>query len=66
MGNQKLLAYLRTSIEKNGYAPSVKEIGKRFGWSSTATTQAKLRALVDEGKIVRVGPRAIRITDEKS
>jgi SOS-response transcriptional repressor LexA len=60
----EVLSYLEAFITANGYAPSVREISKHFGWDSPDTAQRRLRALVDEGKIVRVGPRAIRITDE--
>ena len=59
-----LLSYLRSFIAENGYAPSVRELAVQFGWDSPDTAQRRLQALVDEGKIERVGPRAIRITDE--
>lgn len=56
-----LLAYLRSFIEENGYAPSVRELQEHFGWKSPDTAQRRLRELVDQGLIERVGPRAIRI-----
>ena len=62
--NQAILDYLKDYITRNGYAPSVRELGAAFGWTSPSTAQARLRQLVNEGSIVRVGPRAIRINDE--
>lgn len=61
MSEQAVLSYIRSHIEANGYAPSVREIGKKFGWTSPATVQRKLQALVDDGSIRRVGPRAIAL-----
>lgn len=57
----EVLSYLEAFISENGYAPSVRELAKHFGWDSPDTAQRRLQALVDEGRIVRVGPRAIRI-----
>ena len=34
---KQILRYITKQIEKNGYAPSVREIGKAVGLSSTAT-----------------------------
>lgn len=56
-----LLSYLKDQIIINGYAPSVREIQEEFGWKSPDTAQRRLQALVDDGKIVRVGARAIKI-----
>lgn len=57
------LRVLREYIEQNGFAPSVRELGDLLGLSSPSSVQTRLQRLVDEGKIVRVGPRAIRIAE---
>lgn len=59
--SNEVLSYLETFITEHGYAPSVREIQHQFGWASQDTAQRRLRSLVDEGKIERVGPRAIRL-----
>ena len=40
-------------ISRRGYAPSIAEIGKRFGLSSVATVHAHLRNLERKGAISR-------------
>lgn len=60
----EVLTYLEQFITENGYAPSVRELQQHFGWASPDTAQKRLQALVDEGRIVRVGPRAIRIVQD--
>lgn len=55
------LAILVDFIEGHGYAPSIREMLKMFGVSSTATVHGRLKRLVDDGRITRVGPRAIEI-----
>ena len=44
---KQILRYIIRQIDKNGYAPSVREIGKAVGLSSTATVHAYLRQLED-------------------
>lgn len=61
---QAVLDYIRSYITEHGYAPTVREIGVRFGWSSPSTVQGKLDQLVREGSIERVGSRAIRIVQD--
>lgn len=60
----EVLSYLEAFITENGFAPSVREIQHHFGWDSPDTAQRRLQALVDEGRIERVGPRAIRIVQD--
>ena len=40
-----VLDYLKRSIAKNGYPPTVREIGKALDLSSPATVQAHLNTL---------------------
>ena len=42
---KQILRYIIKQIDKNGYAPSVREIGKAVGLSSTATVHAYLKQL---------------------
>ena len=42
---KQILRYITKQIEKNGYAPSVREIGKAVGLSSTATVHTYLKQL---------------------
>ncbi len=44
---KQILRYITKQIEKNGYAPSVREIGKAVGLSSTATVHSYLKQLED-------------------
>ena len=45
---KQILRYITKQIEKNGYSPSVREIGKAVGLSSTATVHSikKRRCIV--------------------
>ena len=49
---KQILRYIRNQIEKNGYAPSVREIGKAVGLSSTATVHTYLKQL-EEMKYIK-------------
>lgn len=42
---KQILRYITKQIEKNGYSPSVREIGKAVGLSSTATVHMYLKQL---------------------
>ena len=42
---KQILRYITKQIDKNGYAPSVREIGKAVGLSSTATVYSYLKQL---------------------
>ncbi len=48
---QNVLEYLRKSIDKRGYAPSVRDICKDVGIKSTSTVHAYLKKLVSLGFI---------------
>ena len=48
-----VLDYLKRSIAKNGYPPTVREIGKALDLSSPATVQAHLNTLEAKGYIKR-------------
>lgn len=50
-----LVAYLRTHMAERGYAPTMQEIGDRFGWSSLATVHEHLSRLEAKGVIRREG-----------
>ena len=42
---KQILRYIIKQVDKNGYAPSVREIGKAVGLSSTATVHSYLKQL---------------------
>ena len=46
---KSILKYIANQIEKNGYPPSVREIGKAVGLSSTATVHGYLARLEEKG-----------------
>lgn len=46
-----ILKYIQKEVEENGYAPSVREIGKAVGLRSTATVHTYLAKLVEKGFI---------------
>ncbi len=48
---KQILRYISKEIEKNGYSPSVREIGKAVGLSSTATVHCYLKKLEKNGYI---------------
>lgn len=50
-------------IKQNGYAPSVREIGKIVGLKSTSTVHTYLKSLESKGFIERKEnfPRALRV-----
>ncbi len=48
---QKILNYIHDFLSKNGYPPSVREIGKAVGLSSTASVARHLKILEQEGYI---------------
>jgi repressor LexA len=55
---REILDYLNDFIQKNGYAPSLEEIGKRFGLSSLATVHKHLTNLQEKGFIKRAWNRS--------
>ena len=46
-----IVKYIEKQINLNGYAPSVREIGKAVGLSSTATVHGYLAKLEEKGYI---------------
>jgi repressor LexA len=50
---REILDYLRDFIQQHGYAPSLEEIGRRFGLSSLATVHKHLTNLEEKGCIRR-------------
>jgi repressor LexA len=50
---REILDYLQEFIQQHGYAPSLEEIGRRFGLSSLATVHKHLTNLEEKGFIKR-------------
>jgi repressor LexA len=50
---REILDYLQEFIQQHGYAPSLEEIGRRFGLSSLATVHKHLSNLQEKGVIRR-------------
>ena len=55
---REILDFLNEFIEQNGYAPSLEEVGRRFGLSSLATVHKHLTNLQDKGFIRRAWNRS--------
>ena len=55
---REILDYLREFLEEHGYAPSLEEIGRRFGLSSLATVHKHLTNLQEKGFIKRMWNRS--------
>ena len=55
---REILDFLNEFIEQHGYAPSLEEIGRRFGLSSLATVHKHLTNLQDKGVIRRAWNRS--------
>jgi repressor LexA len=67
----ELLKVIQTYIGKNGFPPSIREIAKLMGLSSTATVHTHLQALKAKGYIKvnsskKRQSRAFEVTDEQS
>lgn len=60
-----ILDYIKKEIRAKGYPPSVREIGKAVGLSSSSTVHGHLNVLEQKGYIRRdpTKPRAIEVTD---
>src|SRR5215468_4309834 len=54
---REILDYLNEFIGQHGYAPSLEEIGRRFGLSSLATVHKHLTNLQEKGFIKRAWNR---------
>lgn len=63
---KQILEYIRTCVHKFGYPPSVREICKEVGLSSTSTVHGYLHRLEDLGYIRRdpAKNRTIELLDE--
>jgi repressor LexA len=55
---REILDYLNEFIQDHGYAPSLEEIGRRFGLSSLATVHKHLTNLQEKGFIKRAWNRS--------
>ena len=55
---REILDFLSEFIEQNGYAPSLEEVGRRFGLSSLATVHKHLTNLQEKGFIKRAWNRS--------
>src|SRR3954463_543134 len=55
---REILDYLNDFIQQHGYAPSLEEIGKKFGLSSLATVHKHLTNLQEKGCIKRAWNRS--------
>ena len=55
---REILDYLSEFIQQHGYAPSLEEIGRRFGLSSLATVHKHLTNLQEKGFIRRAWNRS--------
>ncbi len=62
---EEILNFIKTEIQKKGYPPSVREIGKAVGLSSSSTVHSHLTALEKKGFIRRdpTKPRALEVLD---
>lgn len=62
---QEILEYIKRQVQLKGYPPSVREIGKGVGLSSSSTVHAHLSTLEKKGYLRRdpTKPRAIEVTD---
>ncbi|KAJ1684761.1 hypothetical protein LUZ63_020032 [Rhynchospora breviuscula] len=60
---QKVLGYLKESIETRGYPPSIREIGEKVGLASSSSVAYQLRELESKGFIRRDPnrPRALEV-----
>lgn len=65
MTRDPILTFIRTSIKRQGFPPSVREIALHLG-CSTSTVHARLRDLQDAGRIhiADKTARAIVLLDE--
>jgi len=55
---KQILDFVRTFIDRNGYAPSVREIADAFGLSSAATVHQHLEALASKGVLQKAPGRS--------
>ena len=64
----RILNFIRETLQRKGYPPSLREIGTAVGLSSTSSTAHQLKQLEKKGLIAldRGRPRAYRITASDS
>ena len=55
---KKVLEFIREEIRERGLPPTIREIGKRFGFRSTGTVRDHLRALEQKGYLRRTQNRS--------
>jgi repressor LexA len=65
---RQILEFVDEEVRHRGYPPSVREIGKAVGLTSTSTVHAHLSALVAKGYLLRdaTKPRALGVQFEAS
>ena len=65
---KEIFDFLKQQIQKNGYAPSIAEIGKHFGLNSPATIHKHLSHLQEKGLIRKQDnlSRSIEIASEEN
>lgn len=51
--HELILKFIKSFIDRNGYAPSIREIQDGCGVSSTSVVSSQLDKLEDQGKIKR-------------
>ena len=54
---ERILEYVNTFMQENGYAPSVREIGAAVGLRSTASVSYHIQALQDKGMLLSPGAK---------
>ena len=50
---EKILAFIKKSIQEQGYPPTIREIGEHFGIRSTNGVNDHLKALERKGYLLR-------------
>lgn len=62
---QQILDFVRQSVEKRGFPPSIREIGEAVGLSSSSTVHSHLRSLETKRYLRRnpSKPRSIELLD---
>jgi repressor LexA len=55
---KEIFDFVRAYIERDGYAPSLEEIGERFGLSSVATVHKHVQNLVEKGLLRKAWNRS--------
>ena len=61
---REILKFIEKEINRNGYPPSVREIGQAVGLRSTATVHAYLNRLEATGRIMRRNKRGRHFSDD--